>query len=258
MENRLLGILNKELKFSFNTEIFEEAVSTNDYCKNLAKSSKDDALIIALSQTGGKGRLGRSFFSPKESGIYLSFLLHPNLNADQCAKITTAAAVAAAQAIDFVSGKKSYIKWVNDIYLDGKKVAGILTEAGFSGNNAKVQYAVMGIGVNLFDPIGGFPDDIKDKAGSVFGKLLPNAELTVKFIKEFVKYFLDIYSILPDTLYMENYKSRSMLIGKKVYFIKNGEKHSGLVLGIDNDARLLLSTDNGSMTLNAGEVSINM
>ena len=80
----------------------------------------------------------------------------------------------------------------------------------------------------------------------------------VRFIKEFVKYFLDIYSILPDTLYMDNYKSRSMLIGKKVYFIKNGEKHSGLVLGIDNDARLLLSTDNGSMTLNAGEVSINM
>ena len=255
MENRLLGILNKELKFSFNTEIFEEAVSTNDYCKNLAKSSKDDALIIALSQTGGKGRLGRSFFSPKESGIYLSFLLHPNLSADQCTKITTAAAVAAAQAIDFVSGKKSYIKWVNDIYLDGKKVAGILTEAGFSGNNAKVQYAVMGIGVNLFDPKGGFPDDIKDKAGSVFGKLLPNAELTVRFIKEFVNYFLDIYSILPDTLYMENYKSRSMLIGKKVYFIKNGEKHSGLVLGIDNDARLLLSTDKGSMTLKIESVT---
>ena len=258
MENILINILNKELKFNIKTIILEETASTNDYCKNLAKETNNDAIVIALSQTNGKGRLGRKFFSPKESGIYLSFLLHPNLNATECSKITTAAAVAAAESIDFISGKKTYIKWVNDIYLANKKVAGILTEAGFSGSEEKVKYAIMGIGVNLFDPKGCFPEDIKGKAGSVFGQLLPSADITVKFIKEFVKRFLDIYAILPDTLYMENYKSRSMLVGKNVSFIKNGEKLNGFVLGIDNDAGLLLATDKGSITLKAGEVSLNI
>jgi BirA family biotin operon repressor/biotin-[acetyl-CoA-carboxylase] ligase len=258
MENKLLSILNKELKLDINTIILEETSSTNDYCKNLAKSTKEDTLVIALSQTNGKGRLGRSFFSPKESGIYLSLLLHPLLKADDCTKITTAAAVAAAETIDFISGKNSKIKWVNDIYLDSKKVAGILTEAGFSSQSENVQYAVLGLGVNLFNPMGNFPEDIKGKAGSVFGSLLPSAEITVKFIKEFIKRFFDIYAILPDTLYMENYKSRSMLIGKNVSFVKNGEKINGFVLGIDNDAGLLLATDKGSITLKAGEVSINM
>ena len=256
MENKFVGILNKELKADINTIILEETTSSNDYCKNLAKSTNEDTLVIALSQTSGKGRLGRNFFSPKDSGIYLSFLLHPNLTANECTKITTAAAVAAAESIDIISGKKTYIKWVNDIYLDGKKVAGILTEAGFSGNQNKVEYAVMGIGVNLFNPIGDFPDDIKDKAGSVFGPLLPSAQIMVKFIKEFTKRFLDIYAILPDTLYMENYKSRSMLIGKNVSFIKGKEKYTGYVLGIDNDAGLILATNKGSLTLKAGEVSL--
>ncbi len=258
MESKLLGILNKELKLGVNTVILEETTSSNDYCKILSKDTKEDTLVIALSQTGGKGRLGRSFFSPKDSGIYLSFLLHPNLTAKQCTKITTAAAVAAAESIEFISGKKAYIKWVNDIYLDGKKVAGILTETGFSGSSDKVQYAIMGIGVNLFNPKGNFPEDIKEKAGSVFGQLLPSSEITVNFIKEFVKRFLDIYAILPDTLYMENYKSRSMLIGKNVSFTKDGEKYNGFVLGIDDDAGLLLATDKGSVTLKAGEVSLNM
>ncbi len=258
MENKLLNILNKELKFDINTVILEEVSSTNDYCKELSKRTKEDAIVIALSQTNGKGRLGRNFFSPKDSGIYISFLLHPSLNAEQCAKITTAAAVAASESIDAVSNKKTYIKWVNDIYLENKKVAGILTEAGFSGNNEKVEYAIMGIGVNLFDPKGYFPDDIKEKAGSVFGQLLPSAEITVKFIKEFVKRFFDIYAILPDTLYMANYKSRSMLIGKNVSFIKDSQKINGFVLGIDDDAGLLLATDKGSITLKAGEVSLNI
>lgn len=258
MESKLFSILNKELKLGINTVILEETTSSNDYCKNLAKNTNEDILVITLSQTNGKGRLGRSFFSPKDSGIYLSFLLHPDLKADDCTKITTAAAVAVAETIEFISSKKTHIKWVNDIYLDGKKVAGILTEAGFSGNSEKVQYAVMGIGINLFNPKGCFPEDIKEKAGSVFGPLLPSAEITLKFIKEFTKRFLDIYAILPDTLYMENYKSRSMLIGKNVSFIKNGEKYNGFVLGIDNDAGLLLATDKGSITIKAGEVSLNV
>ena len=257
MESNLLSILNKELKLEINKIILEETTSSNDYCKALSKETKEDTLVIALSQTNGKGRLSRSFFSPKGSGIYLSLLLHPGLNAEECTKITTTAAVAAAESIDVISGKKSKIKWVNDIYLDGKKVAGILTEAGFSSATEKVEYAVMGIGVNLFNPKGGFPEDIKNKAGSVFGPLLPSAEVTVKFIKEFIKRFFDIYAILPDTLYMENYKSRSMLTGKNVSFIKNGEKCNGFVLGIDDNAGLLLSTDKGSITLNAGEVTFN-
>lgn len=161
--------LEKKLKLPLKTVILEETESTNSFCKELSREFKEDLAVIALSQSKGKGRLGRSFFSPKGGGIYISFLLHPHLNAEDCTKITTAAAVAAAKAIDFISRKNTLIKWVNDIYLDGKKVCGILTEAGFSGNAQKLDYAILGVGINLYDPENGFPDDLKEKAGSVFG-----------------------------------------------------------------------------------------
>ncbi len=256
MSSKFAEILKKELKLPLKTIVLDETDSTNNYCKTLSRETKEDTVVISLLQNSGKGRMGRSFFSPKDSGIYLSILLHPYLKAEESTKITTAAAVAAAEAIDEISGKRSSVKWVNDIYLDNKKVCGILTETGFSGKKDTADWMVMGIGVNLFDPIGGFPSDIKDKAGSVFGKLLPSPEITVNFIKEFVNRFLKIYAILPDNLYMENYKSRSMLTGKNVSFIKDGQEYHGFVLGIDNDAGLLLATDKGAVTLRAGEVSL--
>lgn len=255
MEN-IKEFLQHNLKLPFKTLIYDEVLSTNTLCKELSRREKEDLAVIALSQSGGKGRLGRSFYSPKGSGTYISFLLHPKLNANESVKITTAAAVAAASAIDFISGKHSLIKWVNDIYLGGKKVCGILTEASFSGKGAGLDYAVLGIGLNLYDPENGFPQDIKEKAGSVFGKNKRDIQKTAEFITEFTRIFHDIYKKFPESGYMEEYRNRSMLNGKEVYFIKDGREVTGKVLGIDDNTQLLLETDSGVFPLLAGEVSL--
>ena len=248
--------LEDNLKLPIKTLILQQVNSTNTLCKELSHKFKEDLLVVSFSQTAGKGRLGRSFFSPKNSGIYMSFLLHPHLCAENCVKITTAAAVAAAKAIDSISGKNSLIKWVNDIYLEDKKVCGILTEAGFSSNKQELDYAVLGIGVNLYEPENGFPDDIKDKAGSVFEKQKPNIEKIHQFITEFTLRFLEIYNDFPDNSYMEEYRSRSFLNGKKVSFIKDGKEIFGTVDSIDDNAQLIVKTPAGAITLLAGEVSV--
>ena len=113
-------------------EIVKEIDSTNDELKRQAINGQGEIkLLIAESQTKGKGTKGRSFFSPADTGCYMSFLLRPSYSAEECSLLTTAAATATACAIEMVTGKKAQIKWVNDIYIERKKVAGILTEASF-------------------------------------------------------------------------------------------------------------------------------
>lgn len=253
---KTLDFLKGQLNIPLKTVFLQSCDSTNNYCKLLSKESNEDLLVIALSQTAGKGRLGRSFYSPKKSGIYMSVLLHPSFSAEQCTLITTAAAVAASIAIDRISGKNSLIKWVNDIYLDGKKVCGILTEAGFTGSGAVLDYAVLGIGINLFDPPDGFPEDIKNKAGSVLGRKTPCDSIKAEFINTFIGLFLDIYHTLPHTSYMEDYRNRSLLCGKTVSFIRDGKEYYGKVQDINDKAELTVETQEGTVTLFAGEVSI--
>ena len=119
-------------------------------------------------QTQGRGRLGRSFFSPSDSGLYMSILLRPDMAAADAVKITTAAAVSVALAVEKVSDQKPDIKWVNDIYINGRKICGILTEASFSMESGGLDCAVLGIGVNTYEPEGGFPEAIRDIAGPIF------------------------------------------------------------------------------------------
>lgn len=248
--------LESNLKLPLKTVILKETDSTNTVCKKLSQNTEEDIAVIALSQSAGKGRLGRSFFSPENSGIYMSILLHPDICAKDCVKITTAAAVAAANSIDSVSGRHSLIKWVNDIYCDGKKVCGILTEASFSAGKSTPDYAVLGIGFNICEPESGFPDDIKEKAGSIFSKESASEEKAARIITEFTENFLGIYESLSKSGYMEEYRSRSMFTGKEVYFTRDGKEICGTVLGIGDNAELILKTADGTLSLMAGEVSL--
>ena len=129
---------------------FEELDSTNSYLKEMAaKGAQEGTIIIANRQSAGRGRLGRSFFSPEEKGIYMSILLRPDISLERAVLITSMAAVAVAEAIEQVSGIQTKIKWVNDIFLNKKKVCGILTEAGIDAETGTLEYAVLGIGVNV-------------------------------------------------------------------------------------------------------------
>ncbi len=232
--------------------VFECMESTNSYAKkNLTESAEGDC-IFALLQTGGRGRLGRSFFS-YDGGIYMSLILKPDLTAEGSLFITTAAAVAVSRAIEAVCGKKTQIKWVNDIYIDGKKVCGILTE-GIIGEGGTLSGAVLGIGINLGAPQS-FPADISSIADSVLDR--PDTfDLKAKVVAAIVSEFFAIYKNPHSKEYMKEYRSRSYLDGKTVEFMREDTLHTAQVLGITDDAGLIISENGEERILSAGEVSV--
>ena len=169
--------------------------------------------------------------------------------------ITTAAAVAISKAIDEVSGKSSGIKWVNDIYINGKKVCGILAEAGFNQIESKLDYVVLGIGINVYTPEGGFPEDIKDIADAVFPE--KQEEMRSLLCAKILDNFYEIYINLYQKEYVEEYISRSVVIGKEIKVISNGTETDAICTGIDKECHLLVKYKDGTEdSLSTGEISI--
>ncbi len=237
--------------------VLEDTDSTNREAKRLAaEGAPQGTAVIALRQTAGRGRLGRSFFSPV-GGIYLSLILRPAAEAQAALRITTAAAVAAAESIERVSGRSCLIKWVNDIYIDERKVCGILTEGAINAADGTLEYAILGVGINTSLPEKGFPEDIADKAGAVFDKPVSH-EVKAKLIGEFARSFFAYYSSLENRSYMTEYKKRSFLDGRSVSYSKNGSEHFARVIGVDDNAGLVLEENGITTVLAAGEVSVKL
>ena len=226
-------------------EVRDSVTSTNTVLKSIAEQGGAEGMaLIAQQQTQGKGRLGRSFLSPKGTGLYLSVLLRPRFPAEEALSITTAAAVAVAEAIDQLTGQQAKIKWVNDVYLRGRKVCGILTEAAVDFESSGLHYAILGIGINLRAPEGGFPPEIAGVAGALFHDEVPpgaRARLAAGVLNRFFAY----YSALPRRDYMEAYRQRSLLTGLEVTYTQGSQSGEGLVLGVDEEARLLLRLPDG-------------
>ncbi len=228
--------------------------STNAYARNLAKDgAPEGTAVIALRQTAGRGRLGRSFYSP-EGGIYLSIVLRPEISPEDTLLITAAAAVAAANAIENLSGRETKIKWVNDIYIDGKKVCGILTEGGLSHQDA-LDYAILGIGINLSTPQGGFPADLP-LAGSVFDGIEVSEDTKARLIACFADEFFKYYKNLKGKQFMSVYKEKSFLTGKTVEFEREGALYKARVLGIDDNAALIVECEGEKLALSSGDAQI--
>ena len=241
--------------------VFDEVTSTNTLLKEKAAAgAREGTVIIANSQTGGKGRLGRSFYSPRNTGLYISILLRPSdLQPQKALKITTMAAVSACHAIESViSGDDApQIKWVNDIFYRGKKVVGILTEASVSMENGNLEYAVLGIGFNVYAPEGGFPEELKDIAGAILPTRQPDAKN--KIAAEFLNHFFGTFTAPDHGNYEEEYKSRSLVLGKNVNVIStgSGSTRRAKVLDITSDCNLLVEyEDKTTSVLSSGEVSI--
>lgn len=225
--------------------VLAETDSTNTFLKNHAKEKKEGAIVIAHKQTAGRGRLGRTFISEK-NGLYMSIFLKPEFQ--DITRITTMAAVAVSRAIEKFSGKNAYIKWVNDIFLNGKKVSGILTEGVFDGNC--FIGAILGIGVNLFKPENGIDESIKDIAGYIFEE---NSGIADEFVAYVINSFFEIYR---SGNYIEEYRQKSFLTGKEVSYIKDGKEVFGRVQGIDDEFGLILKTGKVITVLKSGEVSV--
>ena len=254
--------LNEKLDLDF--EVFDEVGSTNTLLKEKAAGgAREGTVIIANSQTGGKGRMGRSFYSPMNTGLYISVLLRPSdISPQQALKITTMAAVAACNAIDSViadTSKKDrpQIKWVNDIFYHDRKVVGILTEASISMENGNLEYAVLGIGFNVYAPEGGFPEEIRDIAGAILPDSTPDAKN--KIAAEFLNSFFAIYRDPKHLKYEKDYKARCLVLGKDVDVIPTGagEKRRAKVIDITDDCNLIVKYEDGTKaTLSSGEVSV--
>lgn len=234
-------------------KIFKEVDSTNNVAKSLAAGgAKEGTVVFALSQNGGKGRLGRRFYSPADAGVYMTLILRPN--AQQTPYLTVLAAIAVAEGIEKAGGKRTAIKWVNDVYADGKKCCGILTEAVADLETGGVEYAVVGIGINVTEPKGGFAPEIKDVATSVCdGVEDARNKVAACVIDEFFKR----YRSFDKESVAAAYRAKSFLIGKQVTVVKADSMLPATVLDIDGDCHLVVRYEDGSQqTLLAGEVTL--
>lgn len=231
--------------------------STNALLRERANAgAPEGSVILAGTQTRGRGRLGRQFYSPADSGLYLSLLLRPaGWSPAQAVRVTTMAAVAACQAIEAVSGREAAIKWVNDIFMDGRKVSGILTEGSFNLEIGSLDYIVLGIGINLYPPDAGFPADISATAGAVFPQ--PCSDGKNRVAAEFLNRFLGIYRSGDLAGYTAEYRRRSFILGKAVDVLSPEGKRPAVALDVDGDCRLLVRYEDGTVEqLSSAEVSV--
>ncbi|MBQ7017216.1 MAG: biotin--[Firmicutes bacterium] len=251
-------------------QVEQEVTSTNLILKQQGQDgAPEGTVLIACRQTAGKGRMGRSFYSPEETGIYMSILLRPTIKAQNSLLITTAAAVAVAEAIEKVTGVKTGIKWVNDIYCRGRKVVGILTEGSLKAGTDQLSYAVLGIGINLWEPTGGFPEEIVKIAGSVLTEsfqpdTIEKEKLRCRLAAEVLNQFMKIYPQLTEKKFMDAYRKRSLLIGRKVQLMQADhaadlELPPVRVVDVGDDAQLIVELSDGSLKeISSGEVSVKM
>lgn len=240
--------IKKHIPEAYRLRVEKKVSSTNLLMKEMAKKGAEEfSVLAASSQTAGRGRLGRSFYSPGGTGIYMSVLLFPGKDRNPLL-ITVDAAVCVARVLERITGEKALVKWVNDIYIKEKKVCGILAEAV----DDKV---VLGIGINVTPPKKGFPDDIKDRAGALFEK--KTKKIRERIISELLCELYSIYtSPEREELYNE-YNSRSMIKGKDILILRNGGEEPAVALGIDIDYSLIVKKENGETEkISTGDVSI--
>ena len=237
-------------------EIHERLDSTNNRAKTLAAAGAPHGLtVIADSQSGGRGRMGRSFFSPEHSGIYMTCILRPDCAPDRAGLLTSLAAVAAARAVEAVAETEVKIKWVNDLYIRDRKVCGILCEAGLGMEAGKLDYAVAGIGINTGRME--FPPELKDIATSV-GNETGAAPDRNRLIAEILNQLEELYGDLETGSFLEESRRRSNVIGRTVTVIEGGRQYPARAVDIDGQGRLVIETGEGRTCLNYGEVSLKL
>ncbi|MCM1528733.1 MAG: biotin--[acetyl-CoA-carboxylase] ligase [Alistipes sp.] len=247
-------ILLPELISGRNAVILSETDSTNNYAKKLAaKGEAAGTVVLAETQIGGKGRLGRKFESPKGSGLYMSMILRPRFDISLSPLITSSAAVAAAEAVEELCGCRVDIKWVNDLYVNGKKICGILTEASLSMEMNSLEYAVVGIGINTashdFGELASRVTDLESETGVRVNR----CELCGRIANR-LEYWLDN---MESRLHLGEYRRREMLTGHMITASFGGKTITGKAVGIDENANLTVETENnGTLTLTSGEASL--
>ena len=249
-------ILEKLTFKNADITVLETVDSTNKYLKSiLNENTPEYTTIIANNQTLGRGRFTRRFHSPENCGIYMSVLLKPNFNITDSILLTAAAAVAVSDVIEEISGKKTQIKWVNDVLINSKKVCGILCEGVINPKTAKLESVILGIGINVYKPENDFHDEIKDIATYILDDIKPDARNTI--IAKIINLLSKYSSELEKRTFLEKYRNRSAVIGKNILVLKGEESIPAKALGIDRNCRLKVEYAHGKQEyLSSGEISI--
>lgn len=230
--------------------------STNAYLRQLAQNGcAEGTVVVSSEQTDGRGRRGRRFFSPADTGLYMSILLRPEFPIQEAVKITSAAALAVCRALEDVCAVSPKIKWVNDICLNGRKVAGILNEAAVSLENGAAEYVILGIGVNVYLPRDGFPTELDGIAGAVLNER--QEDLRNRLAAAICRKFGELYAVLPDSAYLDEYRRRLMWVGERIYVLSGGRKTPAVMLGVDDRCALKVRYGDGSEgVVTSGEAAL--
>ncbi len=269
-ERRMAAYLQGEAKNAYRISVVDEIPSTNTALKlRAAEGEAPLAVLLARRQTGGRGRLGRAFFSP-DTGLYMSVLFRPtDLPITQALSLTTMAAVAVTEALEACmppdDGEEIKIKWVNDLYLRDKKICGILTEAATDLETGCLSYAVLGIGINLLPPKDGFPRALADVAGALCndaeGAHLDGNRIAAEILTRLYAYAPLLSDADGIAELGRRYRARSLLDGRHVWVCKQsslgGDSIAATALYVDENMGLCVRYDDGSEEiLTSGEVQM--
>lgn len=230
--------------------VYEKITSTNDVASDLAiKGEPEGGVVFAESQAKGRGRLGRSWFSPKHKGLWFSVILRPPLQPVYAPMITIASSIAVAKAIIKYTGQSVWIKWPNDIYTNDKKVGGILTEMNTELDTIK--FVILGIGINVNLKVDDFPEELRDKATSISCSRI---ELVKEILGSLEFYYKMLNEKRWDTIISE-WKNLSLVLGKRIKLAQGNKKYEGQALGIDQQGAIILRQDDGIIQrLSSGDV----
>lgn len=231
--------------------------STNDRASELAETGAPHGTVVtAEEQTAGRGRLGRSWFSPAGTGIYLSILLRPAISPERAPGLSVMTALALARTLEPYAPGEVAIKWPNDLLLAGKKVAGILTE--LSAERGKISHLIVGVGVNVNHGVGNFPEDLRSSATSlrrVLKRKLSRVAIAQQFLRQFEKSYQRYVKVdlSADRRALKQYSS---LMGKEVTLLSGEIRQHGLAVDIDSSGCLVLQQEDGRIHVAAGEVTV--
>lgn len=259
MKEQILKLMKESCPWQDSLLYFDSIESTNTHAKQLAADgAAHGTVLIADHQTGGRGRIGRSFHSPAGSGIYMSLILRPDCTPQELMHLTCATAVSMCDAVERSCGIRPGIKWTNDLVCGKQKIAGILTELSL-GIGGKVNYAIIGIGINCCQDVSDFPEEIRSIAGSLYsvtGKSIDRASVAAAMIDAL--YRMDRILLTEKASLMDAYRQDCMTLGQSVSVVKaDGSVRHGTALDIDEDGGLLIRfTDGSEKTVTSGEVSV--
>ena len=247
--------IQRYLKHDVSLQVFETIDSTNVYAKEMLSSGKitENTVIISERMTAGVGRLGRQFFSPKDTGLYVTFALPLPIGTQvNPGRLTTSTAVAVAEMVKSIFDIDLQFKWVNDLLYRDKKVGGILTEAVIDFESQHFSSLIVGVGMNLATPAGGFPEAIAQKAGALVDDLKVSRNVVVASL---IDHFFDMYQNYQDGQYMATYRKKVVGMGQNVEIQRGQEKIIGRIISIDDDGGLVIDNGTGTITINSGEIT---